>query len=91
MTERQRLGIGLVNVWAPCCAYARDGRTIYVAGRHRDGRSGIWAIPVAGGAGRPVLVLDPALEFGSFSVRGDRLYLAVGEPQSNVWVAKLHW
>ena len=77
----------------PVYHYSRDGRTIYVWAVHRDGRQGIWAIPVAGGAARLVVAYDdpafPAPIY--FSVGPDRLYLTVSQYESNIWVAQLHW
>jgi Tol biopolymer transport system component/tRNA A-37 threonylcarbamoyl transferase component Bud32 len=74
--------------------HSRDGRTLYVAGVNRDGRQGVWAIPVAGGAPRLVVTYDdPALHhaFRLFSVGPDRLYLTVAQYESDIWVAKLDW
>jgi Tol biopolymer transport system component len=72
--------------------YARDGRTIYVSGTHRDGRQGVWAIPVAGGAPRLVIASDDPARVATFLSMGpDRLYLAVSEYESDIWVAKLRW
>ena len=86
-----RRASGLANgVWLHC---ARDGRTIYVHGWHGDGRRGIWAIPVAGGAPRLVIAFDdPALDTpGSFSVDRNSLYLTVSQYESDIWVANLRW
>ncbi len=73
--------------------YARDGHTIYTQGRHRDGRSGIWAIPAAGGEARLVVAADdPALVFyGAVTVSGDRILARVAEYESDIWVAKLNY
>jgi Tol biopolymer transport system component len=73
--------------------YSRDGRTIYNDAVDGDGRQGIWAIPVAGGPARLVVAFDdPSLAFlGGFSVGPDRIYLSVGESESDIWVAKLRW
>jgi Tol biopolymer transport system component len=76
-------------------AYSRDGRTIYLGAAHRNGRRGIWAIPVAGGRARQVIAFDdPALiaAFGGcVSVGVDRLYLTVSQYESDIWVANLRW
>jgi hypothetical protein len=82
---------GLVSIGNRC--YSRDGRTIHVFGDHRDGRSGVWAIPVVGGTPRLVIAFDdPALvPYATFSVGPDRLYLTVSQYESDIWVAKLHW
>jgi Tol biopolymer transport system component len=74
--------------------YSRDGRTIFVSGRHEDGRHGIWAIPVAGGAPRLVVAFDdPVLDnpLGLFNVGPDHLYVTVADYESDIWVANLHW
>jgi Tol biopolymer transport system component len=78
--------------------YSRDGRTIYVWGDHRDGRRGVWAIPVAGGPPRLVIVWDdPTLTVPGLTnpfrpdVGPDRIYLTVAQHESDIWVANLHW
>jgi len=74
--------------------YAPDGRTMYSYGIHRDGRVGVWALPLQGGAARLVVASDdPALApFGvGISVGRDRLYLTVSEYESDIWVAKLKY
>jgi Tol biopolymer transport system component len=76
--------------------YSQDGKTIYTAAAHEDGRRGIWAIPVVGGPARLAIAFDdPALAVSSypgvFSVGRDRLYLTVSEYESDIWVAKLNW
>ena len=86
---------GLTGFGTP--AYTRDGRTIYLWGEHRDGRRGIWAIPVTGGSLRLVIAWDdPALTPPAFNVRRpdlgpDRLYLTVSQYESDIWVATLRW
>jgi len=73
--------------------YSRDGRTIYEAATHQDGRKGVWAIPVAGGAARLVIAFDdPALVApGMISVGPDHLYLTVSQYESDIWVATLRY
>jgi serine/threonine-protein kinase len=73
--------------------YARDGRTIYAPTSHRDGRRGVWAIPVAGTAPRLLVAFDdPSLvAAGAISVGRDRLYVTVSQYESDIWVAKLKW
>jgi Tol biopolymer transport system component len=81
---------GLISYLNP--RYATDGKTVYASGRHRDGRAGVWAIPVAGGA--PHLVIasdDPSLVARYLSVSRDRLYLSVAQYESDIWVANLRW
>ncbi|MGA2383664.1 MAG: protein kinase [Gemmatimonadales bacterium] len=74
--------------------YSRDGRMLYTVGTHRDGRTGIWAIPARGGEARLVVAAnDPAkvISIGALSIGRDRLYVAVSEYESDIWVAKLRW
>jgi Tol biopolymer transport system component/tRNA A-37 threonylcarbamoyl transferase component Bud32 len=73
--------------------FSRDGKTIYATADHHDGRSGIWAIPVAGGPARLVVAFDDPNIGGTwhFSVGPDRLYLTVAEYESDIWVAKLRY
>jgi len=74
---------------------SRDGKTYYLLARHRDGRYGLWAIPMSGdGVPRLAVAADqPALVpvEAPFSVTRDRLYMAVSEYESDIWVAKLKW
>jgi Tol biopolymer transport system component len=71
--------------------YSRDGRTIYYFATDPDGRGGIWAIPVAGSRARLLVACDdPALTFlGGLTIGPDRLYLSVGQYESDIWVARL--
>jgi Tol biopolymer transport system component/DNA-binding SARP family transcriptional activator len=70
-----------------------DGTTLYLrAARGSD--AGIWAWPLAGG--RPHLVMafdDPAFMVqsypGTINATRDRLYLTVGEFESDIWVMDL--
>jgi hypothetical protein len=73
--------------------YSRDGRTIYVAADHADGRRGVWAIPVAPGPARLVVANDDPgfINMASNSVGRDRLYVTVAQPESDIWVASLRW
>ena len=92
--ERDLAASGLTG-GAGFARFSRDGKTVYVESTG-DGRSGVWAIPVAGGAARLVVAFDdPALGVNvgleGFAVGRDQLYLRVEEPESNIWVAKLHW
>ena len=82
---------------ADCIRYSRDGRTVYVVASQRDGRRGVWALPLAPGA-QPRLVVafdDPMLSVplpeGNLSVSRDHVYLTVAEHESDIWVAKLRW
>jgi len=88
---------GFAGYGAP--TYSRDGRTIYVFGWHADHRTGIWAIPVAGGSARLVVNFDdpnltvPGVTFepARADVGRDRLYLTVSDYESDIWVAKLKY
>ncbi len=75
--------------------FARDGKTIYILARHRNGREGLWAIPTSGReAARLVIAADePSLlpVEAPFNRTNDRVYLAVSEYESDIWVAKLRW
>ena len=86
-------GLTVPPHFAPVLHYSRGGRTIYAVAVHRDGRKGIWAIPVAGGAPHLVVAFDdPGLVSSFFfGVGPDRLYLTVTQYESDIWVAKLHW
>jgi len=88
---------GLVRwVGAPSAGwrFAPDGKTLFLNGTHRDGRVGVWALPLQGGSPRLVVASDdPALAtfWTGTSVGRDRLYLTVSEYESDIWVAKLRW
>jgi Tol biopolymer transport system component len=89
-----RRNSGLVSL--SLARFARDGRTIFAIGGHRDGRRGLWAVPASGGEARLVVRSDdPALAFPDnvpgLSVGPDRLYLTVAEYESDIWVAKLRY
>ncbi len=73
--------------------FSRDGRTVYATGQHRNGRWGIWAIPLAGGPARQVVAYgDPALwASAAWCVGTDRLLVPVAEPESDIWVANLRY
>jgi Tol biopolymer transport system component len=75
--------------------FGRDGKSLYVPAAHQDGRQGIWAIPLAGGPARLVVAFDdPVLTSPTptyISLDGDRLFLAVADYESDIWVARLRW
>ena len=69
-----------------------DGREIYVSGSQPDGTYLIYAFPVRGGAPREVARSEGAAYQSfrfSFDVVGNTLYLALADPQSDIWVAEL--
>jgi serine/threonine-protein kinase len=83
---------GLVRVQA--FRFAPDGKTLFLNGTHRDGRVGVWALPLQGGSARLVVAFDdPALAhfWMGTSVGRDRLFLTVSEYESDIWVAKLKY
>ncbi len=68
-----------------------DGRTLYCRGLHKDGTSGIWAIPDYG-RGEPREIVrfdDPYYRVIYISVGPDRLYLTLEHDESDIWVATL--
>jgi Tol biopolymer transport system component len=75
--------------------YSRDGRTVYLSAVHQDGRTGVWALPAAGGPARLVIAFDdpalPAALGGNISFGPDRLYLTVSQYESDIWVANLRY
>jgi len=84
---------GLVDV--SFVRVSRDGRTLYASGAHQDGRGGVWAIPTAGGDARFIVSFaDTALGGAALPKLGidrDRVYLAVAEYESDIWVANLRY
>ncbi len=74
-------------------ALGRDGRTAYFSGSAPDGRAGIWAWPITGGAPRLIVVYDdPAVaELGRVFVDRNNVYDAIWEHESDIWVARLRY
>jgi len=74
-------------------AFSGDSRFIYYLSRGSAGeRSGILRVAVNGGASVPVAWYDGPP--GGFSrsvlrVRTDRIYVSIGDPQSDVWVTEI--
>ena len=69
-----------------------DGREIYVSGTRPDGAYLVYAFPVSGGAPREVAHSEgPTYQNFrfSFDVVGNTLYLALADPQSDIWMAEL--
>lgn len=72
--------------WAP------DGRRLLYKGFDPAGRSGIWSVAAAGGAATQLVRLDdPGRPAGrpEFATDGNRIYLTLGERQSDVWAVEL--
>jgi Tol biopolymer transport system component len=72
--------------WSP------DGRTVYYKAHDTEGRSSFWAVSATGGAPR-LLVRFPNPDRQSsrkdFAVDGRRLYFAIEDRQSDVFVAEM--
>ena len=74
--------------------YSRTGSLLFGNAVGDDGRDGIWAIADGGRSAARLVVAfdDPALAPSTFlSVGRDRLYLPVGEYESDIWVARLRY
>jgi len=72
--------------------YAPDGRTIYVKLSTPGGEQSIWAVPVAGGPARLVVVFDDPSQPSSrqeFATDGERLYFTIDNRQSDIWVMEV--
>jgi Tol biopolymer transport system component len=74
-------------------AFSRDSKTVYYfIHESADQRSGVWRVPVTGGTSQPVAWYDGVP--GGFTrsvlkVRGDRIYLNIGDPESDVWITEI--
>lgn len=84
---------GLTGLGAP--VFSDDGTTMYLRGK-RGGHGGLWALPTSGGDPRLVVPFDdPSLTVmtypGTINVSHGRLYLTVGEFESDIWVMDLEW
>jgi len=81
--------------WLARAQFSVDGSTIYAYGVAPDGTQGIWAMPVTGGTPELVIVNDDESLWAnvfSFEVGpDDRIYLAVAEYQSDIWVMDLEY
>ena len=74
-------------------AFSRDSRFVYYTlNKSSNQRAGVWRVPAAGGASQPVAWYDGSpggLSRSTLRVRGDRIYLTVGDPQSDIWVTEI--
>jgi serine/threonine-protein kinase len=89
--QRDYAASGLTELGPP--ALSPDSTTLYL-GATRGGERGIWALPLAGGEPRLVVTFahSPLLVHsfpGTINVTRDRLYLTVGEFESDIWVMDL--
>jgi len=72
--------------------WVRDSREIYVSGTRADGSYLVYAFPVAGGPEREVAHSEgPTYQNFrfTFDVSGNTLYLALADPQSDIWMAEI--
>ncbi len=72
--------------------WSADGRTIYFKSHDAQGRASFWSIPATGG--RPRLLArfdDPTRPSNgvAFTTDGKRLYFAIDDRQSDVWVVEV--
>lgn len=89
--QRDLAASGLSKIGPP--VLSPDGSTLYLRAT-RHGQAGLWALPWAGGPPQLALLLDdPVLVVhtypGTINVTRDRLYLTVGEFESDIWVMEL--
>jgi len=73
-------------------AFSQDSKFIYYFSKSANQRSGVLRVPVGGGPSQPVAWYDGVP--GGFTravlrVRGDRLYINIGDPESDVWVTEI--
>jgi hypothetical protein len=74
--------------------WSSDGRTIYFMGRDPgDQCVAVWSLPAAGGAPRALVRFDDPThgwqQTTGLRVRGHRLYLTIGDQQSDLWMAEI--
>ena len=72
--------------WSP------DGRTVYYKAHDAEGHASLWAVSAAGGAPRLLVRFpnpDRQSSRGDFAVDGRRLYFAIEDRQSDVFVAEM--
>ena len=67
-----------------------DGHTLYLKSHDAEGRASFWSLPVSGGAPALLVRFDDASRPSSrfeFAVGGGRLFFAVDDRRSNIWLA----
>ncbi len=68
------------------------GRTVYFKSHDATGAAAIWSVPFAGGVPQRVVTLGDARlrsdRYG-FTIHGGRVYFALHDRQSNVWVMEI--
>jgi len=73
--------------------WSADGEMVYIKGIDGLGRHALWSMSADGGYPRPIVRFDsPTREpVEYFAVGGDRLYFALTEIDSDIWVMDLEW
>jgi len=77
---------------AICPEWSPDGETVLFAAADGLGNVSIWSVPVIGGKPEIKIILDdPYLKYGQpiLSTDGQRIYLALQQNESNVWIMDL--
>jgi serine/threonine-protein kinase len=72
--------------------WSADGRSVFHISQDSAGNVAVVGVPVDGGPGRIVVSFDvPAFEWHryGFRVRGNRMFMTLGDRQSDVWVTEL--
>jgi hypothetical protein len=73
--------------------WSEDSRSVYYLGQDQVQRStGIWRVPVAGGAARLVVRFDdPTRPWhrNGFRVCGEKFYFTLGDQQSDIWMTEV--
>jgi len=73
-------------VWSP------DGKIVLYSAMDELGNTSIWSVPAMGGKPEIKIILDdPYVHVGIpiFSTDGQRIYLALRQDESNVWIMDL--
>jgi Tol biopolymer transport system component len=75
-----------------CPGWSPDGKTILYVAADELGNVSIWSVPVIGGKPEIKIILDdPYMRYGQpiISTDGQRIYLALQQYESNVWIMDL--
>jgi hypothetical protein len=73
--------------------FSPDGSRIYFSATEEDGPQGLWWIPSAGGEPAKVMAFDDperTVFSAGFGLSSERLYLALSEYESDIWVTDLN-
>ena len=77
------------GVYAQRPIWSRDSRTLYFNSHDPKGNASFWAIPITGGTPRLLTrFTDPTMPAyrPEWSMSGDRMYFAIQDRQSDIWV-----